>query len=202
MYFVRSPKLFDLFYPDLIWRLPNAEKKLYLTFDDGPDKLVTPKLIDILDQFKAKATFFCVGKKVEKFPELIKQMKEAGHSVGNHTFSHLKGKKASTESFLEDISICNDLLQSKLFRPPYGSIKRNQIKQLKDQFKIYMWSVLPGDFDQKVSKEKCLYRSIKYTNDGTIIVYHDNEKTKENVLYTIPKYIEHFQKLGYTFEAL
>ncbi len=202
MYFVRSPKLFELLYPELIWRMSDAEKKLYLTFDDGPDKTVTPLLLDILDQFKAKATFFCVGKKVEKFPEIIKQITDAGHSVGNHTYSHLKGKNVSTESFLEDISACNNLLHTKLFRPPYGSIKHNQIKQLKDQYKIYMWSVLPGDFDQKISKEKCLHRSIKYTSDGTIIVYHDNEKTKEKVLYTIPKYIEHFQKLGYTFEAL
>jgi peptidoglycan/xylan/chitin deacetylase (PgdA/CDA1 family) len=202
MYFVRSPKLFELLYPELIWRMPDAEKKLYLTFDDGPDKTVTHLLLDILDQFKAKATFFCVGKKVEKFPELIKQIKDAGHSVGNHTYSHLKGKNVSTESFHEDISACNNLLHTRLFRPPYGSIKRNQIKQLKDQYKIYMWSVLPGDFDQKISKEKCLHRSIKYTSDGTIIVYHDNEKTKEKVLYTIPKYIEHFKKLGYTFEAL
>ncbi len=202
MYFVRSPKLFELLYPELIWRMSDAEKKLYLTFDDGPDKTVTPLLLDILDQFKAKATFFCVGKKVEKFPEIIKQITDAGHSVGNHTYSHLKGKNVSTESFLEDISACNNLLHTKLFRPPYGSIKHNQIKQLKDQYKIYMWSVLPGDFDQKISKEKCLHRSIKYTSDGTIIVYHDNEKTKEKVLYTIPKYIEHFKKLGYTFEAL
>lgn len=202
MYFVRSPKLFELLYPELIWRMPDADKKLYLTFDDGPDKTVTPLLLDILDQFKAKATFFCVGKKVEKFPELIKQIKDAGHSVGNHTYSHLKGKNVSTESFLENISACNNLLLTRLFRPPFGSIKRNQIKQLKDQYKIYMWSVLPGDFDQNISKEKCLHRSIKYTSDGTIIVYHDNEKTKEKVLYTIPKYIEHFQKLGYTFEAL
>jgi peptidoglycan/xylan/chitin deacetylase (PgdA/CDA1 family) len=98
MYFVRSPKLFELLYPELIWRMPDAEKKLYLTFDDGPDKTVTHLLLDILDQFKAKATFFCVGKKVEKFPELIKQIKDAGHSVGNHTYSHLKGKNVSTES--------------------------------------------------------------------------------------------------------
>ena len=202
MYFVRSSKLFDLFYPDLIWRMRSTEKKLYLTFDDGPDKTVTPELLDILDQFKAKATFFCVGKKAEKSPELIKQIKDAGHAIGNHTFNHLKGKKVSTASFLEDISSCNKLLNTNLFRPPYGSIKHNQIKQLKGHYKIYMWSVLPGDFDQKVSKEKCLHRSIKYTKNGTIIVYHDNEKTKEKVLYTIPKYIGHFQKLGYTFEVL
>ena len=202
MYFVRSPKLFDSLYPDLIWRMKNAEKKLYLTFDDGPDITVTPELLDILDRFKAKATFFCVGKKIEKLPELILQIKQAGHSIGNHTFNHLKGKEVSTETYIEDISAVNGFLHTGLFRPPYGSIKRAQIKQLKDLYKIYMWTVLPGDFDPKVTKEKCLHRSIKYTGCGTIIVYHDNEKTKEKVLYTLPKYIEHFQKSGYTFEAL
>jgi len=202
MYFVRSPKIFDFFYPDLIWRIQSAEKKLYLTFDDGPDNSVTPELLKILHQLNAKATFFCVGKKVKKLPGLVEQITEAGHSIGNHSNNHLKGRKVQTVSYLQDIKICNNLLDTKLFRPPYGSIKLNQIKQLKDQYKIYMWTVLPGDFDHKVSKEKCLFRSIKYTKSGTIIVYHDNVKAKEKVLYTVPKYIEHFQKLGYTFEAL
>ena len=202
MYFVKSPKIFDLLYTDLIWRMDNAEKKLYLTFDDGPDKLVTHELLDILDQFNAKATFFCVGKKAEKHPEIINQIKATGHTIGNHTFEHLKGKKVSTANFIEDVAKCNKHLNSNLFRPPYGSIKRNQINNLIEQYKIYMWTVLPGDFDAKVSKEKCLQRSIQHTTSGTIIVYHDSKKTREKVLYTVPKYIEHFQKLGYTFEAL
>lgn len=202
MYFVRSPKIFDLFYPDLIWRIRSTEKKLYLTFDDGPDKIVTPELLRILDRFNAKATFFCVGKKVEKLPAVLTQIKEAGHSIGNHTYDHTKGKRTSTKTFTEDIFTCDKLLHTKLLRPPFGSITRSQIKQLKDQFDIYMWTLMPGDFDPKVSKEKCLQRSITYTKKGTIIVLHDNEKTKEKVLYTVPKYIEHFQKLGYTFEAL
>ena len=202
MYFVKSPKMFDLLYPDLIWRIRSTEKKLYLTFDDGPDKTLTPELLTILDHFKAKATFFCVGKKIEKFPEILKQITSAGHSIGNHTYHHLKGKNVETDTFIEDVSTCDKLLQSNLFRPPFGSIKRSQIKQLKDQYKIYMWTVMPGDFDQNISKEKCLNRSIRYTKNGTIIVFHDNVKSKEKVLYTIPRYIEHFQKLGYTFETL
>lgn len=202
MYFVKSPKIFDLLYPDLIWRMNNAEKKIYLTFDDGPDKSVTPELLDILDRFKAKATFFCVGKKAEQHPEIVQQIKASGHTIGNHTFQHLKGKKVSTADFVEDVAQCNKLLSSNLFRPPYGSINRSQIINLKKQYKIYMWTVLPGDFDAKVSKEKCLHRSLKYTTSGTIIVYHDSNKTRDKVLYTVPKYIEHFQKLGYTFEAL
>ena len=202
MYFVKSPKMFDLLYPDLIWRIRSTEKKLYLTFDDGPDKTLTPELLTILDHFKAKATFFCVGKKIEKFPELLEQIIGAGHSIGNHTYHHIKGGNVETDTFIEDVSACNKLLQSNLFRPPFGSIKRGQIKQLKDQYKIYMWTVMPGDFDQHISKEKCFNRSIRYTKKGTIIVFHDNVKSKEKVLYTIPRYIEHFQKLGYTFETL
>ncbi len=202
MYFVKSPKIFDLLYTDLIWRMDNAEKKLYLTFDDGPDKLVTHELLDILDQFNAKATFFCVGKKAKKHPEIINQIKATGHTIGNHTFEHLKGKKVSTSTFVEDVAKCNKHLNSNLFRPPYGSIKKSHINNLIEQYKIYMWTILPGDFDTRVSKEKCLQRSIQYTTSGTIIVYHDSKKTREKVLYTVPKYIEHFQKLGYTFEAL
>jgi len=182
--------------------MDNAEKKLYLTFDDGPDKLVTPELLDILDQFKAKATFFCVGKKTEKHPEIVQQIVASGHTIGNHTFEHLKGKKVSTSTFVEDVAKCNKHLNSNLFRPPYGSIKKSQINNLIEQYKIYMWTILPGDFDTRVSKEKCLQRSIQYTTSGTIIVYHDSKKTRDKVLYTVPKYIEHFQKLGYTFEAL
>lgn len=202
MYFVRSPKIFDLIYPDLVWRIQSIDKKLYLTFDDGPDPSVTPELLNILHQFEAKATFFCTGSKADENPALIEQMKDAGHSIGNHSFYHLRGKKVSTASYIEDISRCNKILGTKLFRPPFGSIKQSQIKQLKDQYKIYMWTLLPGDFDQSVTKEKCLSRSIKYTKNGTIIVYHDSKKTQEKVLYAVPKYIEHFQKLGYTFEAL
>lgn len=202
MYFVKSPKIFDLFYPDLIWRMQGTEKKLFLTFDDGPHKSITPEILKILDHFKAKATFFCLGNKIDKFPEIIEQIKKDGHTLGNHTYDHLKGKSTPTTALMEDISKCDNLLNTKLFRPPYGSIKRKQIKQLKYQYKIYMWTVLPGDFDPNVSKEKCLKRSIRYTKNGTIIVYHDNEDSKEKVLYTLPKYIKHFQKLGYTFDAL
>lgn len=202
MYFIKSPRLFDIFYPQLIWRIAGTEKKIYLTFDDGPDESVTPELLNILEQYNAKATFFCVGKKVDKLPQIVKQITAAGHSIGNHTYHHLKGKNVGTKSYMEDISACDFLLNSSLFRPPYGSIKQKQIKRLKEQYKIYMWTVLPGDFDQNVSKEKCLHRSIKHTKKGTIIVYHDNEKSRDKVLFTVPKYIEHFQKLGYTFEAL
>lgn len=202
MYFVRSPKLFDLLYPDMIWRMDKAEKKLYLTFDDGPDNIVTPELLDILDRYKAKATFFCVGKKAKQHPEIIQQIKSSGHTIGNHTFRHLKGKEVSKSAFIEDVAQCDKYSESNLFRPPYGSIRRSQIKLLKGKYKIYMWTVLPGDFDATISKEKCLKRSIRNTTNGTIIVYHDSTKTREKVLFTIPKYIEHFQKLGYTFEAL
>lgn len=202
MYFVRSPKLFDLFYPDLIWRIQSPGKKLYLTFDDGPEKSVTPELLEILNQFNAKATFFCVGEKAEKNPGILDQIREGGHSIGNHTYHHIKGKSVDTKLFLEDVEKCNKMLDTNLFRPPHGSIKYKQIKSLKKQYQLFMWTLLPGDFDPKISKEKCLQRSIKYTKNGTIIVYHDNKKTKDKVLYAVPKYIEHFQKLGYTFETL
>lgn len=202
MYFVKSPKIFDFIYPDLIWRIHTKEKKLYLTFDDGPDKNVTPELLKILNQFNAKATFFCVGKKVEKSSVLLNKIIKEGHSIGNHSYHHLKGKKVATNVFLDDVNLCSTLIPTNLFRPPFGSIKQSQIKLLKDQFKIFMWTVMPGDFDKNISKEKCLNRAIKHTKKGTIIVFHDNNEAKDKVFYTIPRYIEYFQKLGYTFEAL
>jgi peptidoglycan/xylan/chitin deacetylase (PgdA/CDA1 family) len=186
----------------MLWRMPKSGKRIYLTFDDGPDEDVTPAILEILKRYEVKATFFCVGKKVNQHPELMSMLQQEGHSVGNHTFSHLKGKKTNDTLFLQDTEKGNEQVGSSLFRPPYGSITRSQIKKLKEKYKIVMWTLLPGDFDPRISIEKCLKRSIKYTMAGTIIVFHDNKNIKEKVLYVVPKFIEHFQNLGYTFEAL
>jgi peptidoglycan/xylan/chitin deacetylase (PgdA/CDA1 family) len=202
MYLIASPKIFKLIYKDLIWSIPESEKKIYLTFDDGPEKEVTPAILEILNSFNAKATFFCVGKKALQELEIIAKMKVLGHTIGNHTFSHLRGKKTSVNSFLKDVGKCDEVFKTNFFRPPYGSITGKQIHKLKKRFHIIMWSILPGDFDKKVSKEKCLARSVKYTKQGSIIVFHDNLHSKEKVLYVLPEYLDHFSKLGYTFEAL
>ncbi|OQX72251.1 MAG: hypothetical protein B6D61_14420 [Bacteroidetes bacterium 4484_249] len=202
MYFVKTLKIVSLIYRSLIWEIPEKEKIIYLTFDDGPEEKFTPEILQILDRYKAKATFFCVGENSKKNPGIIQQIIKAGHAVGNHSYSHLKGNRTNTEEFINDIKKCNDILKTKLFRPPYGKISRRQIKRLKEDYNIIMWSVIPGDFDDKVSKELLLKRSIKYTKQGTIIVFHDNIKTKEKVLYALPKFLEHFINMGYNFEKI
>ncbi|MBC8488447.1 MAG: polysaccharide deacetylase family protein [Bacteroidetes bacterium] len=202
MYFVKTPKIITLLYRNLIWEIPNTEKKIYLTFDDGPDKDVTLQILEILDNYKTKATFFCLGKKAEKNPEIISQILSCGHKIGNHTYNHLNGRKTNSGEYLQDIKKCDKILDTKLFRPPYGKITRKQIKELKDNYKIILWTVLPGDFHKNVTKEQCYKRSIRHTKSGTIIVFHDNIQTEEKVLYVLPKFLEHFISKGYTFEPI
>jgi peptidoglycan-N-acetylglucosamine deacetylase len=202
MYFVHPPVILRNIYKDLIWNVRISEKSIYMTFDDGPEKEVTPFILDILKDYNASATFFCLGKKAIKEPELIDKIKELGHTIGNHSFNHVRGKKISNPEFLNDVEKCNQVLKTKFFRPPYGSISRSQIQILKDYYHIVIWSVLPGDFDTKITGEKCLARSIKHTKSGSIIVFHDSLKAKDKVLFVLPRYLEYFSKLGYTFEAL
>jgi peptidoglycan-N-acetylglucosamine deacetylase len=202
MYFVKTPRIIKLLNKNLIWDINNTGRKIYLTFDDGPEPAVTPVVLEILKRYNAYATFFCVGEKALKEPSIIEAIRRSGNTIGNHSFSHIRGKRTPLPEFIYDIAKGNDVLKTNFLRPPYGSISSKQIHHLKDQFHIIMWSVLPGDFDKEVSKEKILNRSVKYTKSGSIIVFHDNLNSKEKVLYALPQYIEYFSKLGYTFEAL
>jgi peptidoglycan/xylan/chitin deacetylase (PgdA/CDA1 family) len=202
MYFINVPKIVQILKKDLIWKIPVKEKKIYLTFDDGPDQEITPKVLDILDTYKCKATFFCTGSKVQKNPDLIPEILAMGHSIGNHSYSHLNGSKTSTVLYLADVAECTEILSTKLFRPPYGRLTSQQTKELKKNYHIIMWSVLPGDFDERLSKQTCLKRAIKFTRKGSIIVFHDNKKGQDNMLYTLPRFIEHFRDSGYTFESV
>ncbi len=202
MYLVKTPIILSLFYKNLIWKVNTKEKVIYLTFDDGPDEEVTPKVLDILDGYKAKATFFCLGNNAEKHPGIIERIVKSGHVLGNHSYSHRNGFKTDTEDYFKDIYKCDRVFQSELFRPPYGRIRSKQAKILSKDYKIIMWSVIPGDFDRNVTKEKCLSRSIKNSGQGTIIVFHDSQKAKEKVLYVLPRYLKHFKDRGYSFETL
>ena len=202
MYTVRPPLFLKLFYPRLIWRKSNKEKILYLTFDDGPIPEITPFILDTLKEFGVKGTFFCVGENVTKHPEIFKRCLDEGHSVGNHTFNHLNGFKTSNEDYLVNIQRCQELLPGNLFRPPYGRIKPSQVKRLAGTHQIIMWDVLSGDFDVHISREKCLNNVIRYTRNGSIIVFHDNIKAIPRVKYALPRTIEYFLKQGYQFDVL
>ena len=189
--------------PWLTWSFSSGKKIIYLSFDDGPDAVVTPQVLDVLDQYDAKATFFLCGSKALEEPDLVKKIRNKGHATGNHTFSHLNGIRAATKTYLQDIEACSQIVPSRLFRPPYGKIRPRQVMQLKQSgYKIIMWTVLSYDFDQHLDPTECLYQCIRNTTDGSIIVFHDSLKAATNMLYVLPNYLAHFTQLGYTFAAI
>ena len=203
MYFVHPPYFVRKFYnKKLIWNIPVKEKKIFLTFDDGPVPGFTSEILNILNQFNAKATFFCVGENIKNHKKEFEKILKNGNLIGNHTFNHLNGRKTKFEEYISNISKSNDLYETKLFRPPYGRITFKQINEVSKNYKIIMWTVLTGDFDKNVSKEKCLKNAIKYTRKGSIIVFHDNKKTKEKVLFALPRFLEYFSKKDFTFETI
>jgi len=201
-YFVTTYWFRSIFSKSLIWEIPNEDKIIYLTFDDGPTPHVTDKVLELLKLYKAKATFFCIGKNVEKHPKLYQEILNEGHAVGNHTQNHNKGIKTKDADYYESISKASEHIKSKLFRPPYGRIKRIQVRFLREKYKIIMWSVVSGDFDIQLSKEKCKQYVIRNTKSGSIVVFHDSLKAKERMLFALEACLKYFQEKGYRFEAI
>ena len=210
MYSVRPGLLTRKIYPSAVWRIPAKEKKIFLTFDDGPVPEITPWVLTVLKQFKAKAVFFCVGENIEKHPDVFQQIISEGHSIGNHTYNHINGWKTKTKDYLENVKRFDSAVNLKfqfstlkpLFRPPYGRMKSSQFSILNSQFSIIMWDVLSGDFDQTISEEKCLQNVLTKTRQGSIVVFHDSIKAKKNLFYALPKFLEHFSQRGFSFESL
>jgi peptidoglycan/xylan/chitin deacetylase (PgdA/CDA1 family) len=203
MFAVKPPYFFRFFNSgSLICRMPSDEKAIYLTFDDGPVPEVTPDVLTILREKNARATFFCVGDNVRSFQGLFKNILDDGHTAGNHTFNHLNGWITPPGSYYSNIKKCRELVPSKLFRPPYGRFTPGQYFLLKKEYKFIMWSVLTGDFDSGTTPEKCLDNALKNSGNGSIVVFHDSIKAKEKVLYALPRFIDQFSGLGYTFRSL
>jgi peptidoglycan/xylan/chitin deacetylase (PgdA/CDA1 family) len=205
MYLVKTPWWLRTLYPSLEWRRKGTDKNIYLSFDDGPHETATPFVLDQLKQYNAKASFFCIGKNVAAYPELYQNIIAAGHTIGNHTQSHVNGWKTKDEVYLQDIAEASALIHSDLFRPPYGRIKRSQVKKLKRQnpnTKIIMWDVLSGDFDADLTPDACLGYVVYHARPGSIVVFHDSAKALNRLQYALPKTLEHFTKEGYTFKAL
>ena len=202
MYLAYSPFWLRWFYRDLTWHKSRSNKCIYITFDDGPIPVVTPWVLNILKQFNVKATFFCIGDNVAKHPDIYRQILADGHSVGNHTFNHLNGWKTGDKAYLENIEQCKELVQSNLFRPPYGRSKKSQYSILNTQYSIIMWDVLSGDFDINLSPEKCLNNVLKHSRNGSIIVFHDSLKAFERLEYALPLALENLKKKGYNFSKL
>jgi peptidoglycan/xylan/chitin deacetylase (PgdA/CDA1 family) len=195
-------------FPHFTWRIPTTQKVIYLTFDDGPIPEVTPWVLAELKKYDAKATFFCVGENVCKNPTIFDQIIREGHLVGNHTFNHLNGWQTDDKDYLANVSLCQHYLADyqkdtkKLFRPPYGKLSTLQSKILRKDYQVVMWDVLSGDFDQKLAKEVCLQKAIHYTQKGSIVVFHDSEKAKKNLYFSLPRYLEYFSNQGFSFIAV
>ncbi|QQL49845.1 polysaccharide deacetylase family protein [Mucilaginibacter ginkgonis] len=205
MYLVKTPWLLKKFYPGLLWNMPRDERKIYLTFDDGPIPEVTPFVLDTLSDFNARATFFCIGDNIRKHPEIFEQVKQAGHAIGNHTFNHLRGWATDDTAYIKNLQACQELIGTNLFRPPYGRMKRSQISHVNEiypEMQIVMWDVLSGDFDTELSPDNCLKNVLKHTSSGSIIVFHDSLKAFERLKYVLPRALGHWSKQGYQFAVL
>lgn len=194
MQFSRLPALF---FPSLIWRVKTRSKLIYLTFDDGPVPEVTPQVLDILDAFGWKATFFCVGENVVKYPDLYQEILARGHRTGNHSYNHIRGFRYATEEYVQNVKKASEMIQSKLFRPPHGRIKPAQLKALRKEYDIVMWDVITYDYDRGRSPERILKTIRRNLRKGSVVVFHDSLKAKENVLEVLPKALAFWQSKGY-----
>ncbi|MFB9053286.1 polysaccharide deacetylase family protein [Formosa undariae] len=201
---IKTPKIIKGIFPNYVWDMPLLDKKtIYLTFDDGPHPEITPWVLNTLKPYNAKATFFCIGDNVRKYPEVHIETEAEGHAIGNHTYNHLKGWKTNTDDYIKNVEKAADLIPSKLFRPPYGKIKNSQAKLLKQQgYHIIMWSIISFDWEHSLSVEDCLSNVIKHAEDGHIIVFHDSVKASQNMQYALPKVLDYFSKKGYDFKSL
>ena len=203
MYFVKTPRIIQEMFPGFIWNIPSAgHKTLYLTFDDGPTPHITNWVLKQLAEYDAKASFFCVGEQIAKHPHIMKKVREQGHAVGSHTYAHESGWATDHHAYMRSARKTARMIDSDLFRPPFGRVKPSQAKALNEQFRVVMWDVMSGDFDASITPDQCFHNVADRAESGSIIVFHDSVKARKNLFYTLPKVLEHFTKLGYSFEPL
>lgn len=199
----RVPLLYRAWFPGARWRIPALEgKSVYLTFDDGPIPEITPWVLDILDQYQIKATFFCVGDNVRKYPEVFEEIIARGHTVGNHTYHHIKALGKSVTAYMQDVCAAHQLIHSRYFRPPYGHMRPSQMLEVSNSFEIVMWDVLTRDYNAKLTPEQVLNNVKRFTRNGSIIVFHDSIKAQHNLEVVLPQAIEWLLQEGYTFRKL
>jgi peptidoglycan/xylan/chitin deacetylase (PgdA/CDA1 family) len=207
MFLHKTNFLMRALYPNFVWRKSSFEKKIYLTFDDGPIPEITEFVLETLEKYNAYATFFCIGYNISKNPAIFQKILDNGHSVGNHTFNHLRGWSTDDVTYLQNVVKCQAEIKrngydTKLFRPPYGRIKRKQASSLLTDYEIVMWDVLSGDFSQNLSPETVLHKTIKHTVAGSIVLFHDSIKANSNMSYSLPRLLEHFSSQGFQFSKL
>lgn len=199
MFIEQPPIPYRMLFPETVWRIPMTEKAVYLTFDDGPIPEVTPWVLDVLDHYGIKATFFCVGDNVRKHPATFQQVVERGHSVGNHTMHHLQGAFTTTKRYVADINEADSYIHSALFRPPHGLIRWKQAAAIKGNMRIIMYDLVTRDYSQKLTREEVLNNVKRYTRNGSIIVFHDSLKSQQRLRWALPRAIEWLKDNGYKF---
>lgn len=196
------PLFIRFFLKGVTWRKDSESKKIYLTFDDGPIPGVTPWVLDVLDSYNVKATFFCVGDNVRKYPEIYQEILNRGHKTGNHTFNHIRGFLNSTSDYIENVKLAGEYITSNLFRPPHGDLRLQQVYLLRKDFEIIQWDVISRDYNSKLTGDEVLNIVKKYTRNGSIIVFHDSLKAEKNMMYAMPKAIEFLKSKGFEFATL
>jgi peptidoglycan/xylan/chitin deacetylase (PgdA/CDA1 family) len=197
MYF-SAPDFVRKMFPMLIWSFPEEEgKNVFLTFDDGPTAEITPWVLDKLDDFNAKATFFCLGKNVEQHPEIYNLILARGHAVGNHSYSHIKGWGTSVSTYVQDFDLASEFIDSNLVRPPYGRLTPNQARILGERYKLIMWDILSRDYSRTISRRGCVKNVVKHLRPGAIIVFHDSLKAARNLKYALPRTLDFIKREGY-----
>lgn len=202
------PRLIKRLFPkEMVWEMPlnNAHPSVYITFDDGPHPTATSYILEQLNKYNAKATFFCIGKNVVKYPKVFEQIMKAGHTVGNHTYNHVNGWHTENKPYLSNILKAAKHIDSHAFRPPYGRIKISQAKRLqrfKPAWRIYMWDVLSRDFDTDITPQECLDNVLTNIEPGSIVVFHDSDKAWDRMNYALPHVLEYCKKMNWEMKAL
>lgn len=218
----KTPEFVKTIFPNFVWNVDTSNKELYLTFDDGPTPDITEWVLQLLDNFNAKATFFCIGNNVIKYPEIFHSIILKGHSIGNHTHNHLKGWKTKSLEYSSNIEIAQQTFNSefenlknnrlekftsdlnqKLFRPPYGKLKSKQAREIQNMgYKIVLWDVLSFDWNQNILEKVCLKNVISSAKEGSIIVFHDSLKAEKNLKYALPRVLEYYNNRGFEFKSI
>ena len=201
MFIEQPPQFIRQLYPRACWRMNASDKSVYLTFDDGPIPEVTPWVLDVLDKYHVKATFFMVGDNVRKHADEYKMVVERGHRIGNHTYNHLKGFEEGTDRYIANVDKADCFLSTDLFRPPHGFMRLSQYRTLSERYRIIMWDLVTRDYNAKLTGEQVLHRVKRYARNGSIITFHDSLRSVENLRYALPRAIEWLQSEGYEFRV-
>lgn len=202
MFIEQPPWFYRALFPGATWRIPSDERCVYLTFDDGPIPQVTPWVLNTLDLYGVKATFFMVGDNVRKHPDVFRMVVERGHAVGNHTFHHIQGIRYSTRGYLADVELAARLIPGNLFRPPHGHMRFPQLLRLRKTHRIVMWDVVTRDYSPHLSPQQVLENVKRYTRPGSILVFHDSLKAERNMRWAMPRAIEWLLQEGYRFKRM